>query len=95
MLLKARTPLARCAAKRSLATYIGPDGMKNWSPYDVPASGTPSVSPDETPFLGSNLFVQWMEGIKRYGLQRTLIQCYTMGQIKFGECVGEDVNGNR
>lgn len=69
--------------------------MKNWSAIDVPSQGTPSVRPDETPFLGSNLLLQWMEGIKRYGLQRTIVQCYTMGNIKFGECVGEDVNGNR
>lgn len=69
--------------------------MKCWSPLDVPEAGTPSVTAAEKPFLGSNLVVQWMEGIKRYGLQRTVIQAYTMGNIKFGECVGEDVNGNR
>lgn len=36
-----------------------------------------------------------MEGVKRYGWQRTIVQAYTMGMIKFGTCVGEDVNGNR
>lgn len=39
--------------------------------------------------------MQWMEGVKRYGWQRTIVQAYTMGNIKFGECVGEDANGNR
>eukprot|EP00622_Pseudochattonella_farcimen_P002054 FR736908.1.p1 GENE.FR736908.1~~FR736908.1.p1 ORF type:complete len:204 (+),score=41.28 FR736908.1:41-613(+) len=35
-----------------------------------------------------------MEGIKLYGLQRTFVQSYTLGDIKFGELVGVDVNGN-
>eukprot|EP00614_Pseudopedinella_elastica_P035444 CAMPEP_0172616880 /NCGR_PEP_ID=MMETSP1068-20121228/68525_1 /TAXON_ID=35684 /ORGANISM="Pseudopedinella elastica, Strain CCMP716" /LENGTH=257 /DNA_ID=CAMNT_0013422485 /DNA_START=34 /DNA_END=807 /DNA_ORIENTATION=+ len=95
----AARPVARAAAHPSLrapmGTWIGHDGIKNWAPLDAPTEGTPSVGRDEKPFLGSNLAFQWMEGIKRYGLQRTFVQAYTMGIIKFGECVGEDVNGNR
>ena len=75
--------------------YVGNDGMTNYSLVDVPKEGTPSVTDSDRPFLGSNLIIQWMEGVKRYGFQRTMNQAYTMGQIKFGECVGEDVNGNR
>lgn len=75
--------------------YIGHDGFENWAPIEAPSQGTPSVEATETPFLGSNLILQWMEGVKRYGWQRTIVQAYTMGIIKFGTCVGEDVNGNR
>lgn len=83
------------APRATLATYIGHDGMKNYSLVSPPKEGTPSVLDEDRPFLGSNLFIQWFEGIKRYGFQRTFNQAYTMGQIKFGECIGEDVNGNR
>jgi hypothetical protein len=61
-----------------MATYIGNDGMKNFSAIDQPKEGTPSVPSTETPFLGSNLLLQWAEGIKRYGLQRTIVQAYTV-----------------
>ena len=40
--------------------------------------GTPSVDPSEKPFLGSNLVLQWMEGVKRYGWQRSVVQAFTV-----------------
>ena len=85
----------RVAICRPITSYVGNDGMKNISLVDTPIEGTPSVKDGDKPFLGSNLILQWMEGIKRYGFQRTFNQAYTMGTIKFGECIGEDVNGNR
>jgi NADH:ubiquinone oxidoreductase subunit len=77
------------------ATYYGNDGMKNYTLIEAPSEGTPSVPASESPFLGSNLILQWMEGVKRYGWQRCFVQAYTMGILKFGTCVGEDSNGNR
>lgn len=68
----------RAALNRTMATYIGHDGMTNYSSINVPAEGTPSVKKTETPFLGSNLFMQFYEGFKRYGAQRTFVQAYTV-----------------
>lgn len=87
------SPVQQRAAR--FATYKGLDGMTNYSLINMPEKGTPSVPPEAKPFLGSNLILKWMEGIKFYGLQRTIVQAYTLGDIKFGTCVGEDVNGNR
>jgi NADH:ubiquinone oxidoreductase subunit len=104
MSLRSLLPRANARVARTLATYIGHDGMTNYAPINVPSTGTPSVPVDtkmkfmgyEFPlFIDSNLIIQWWQGVQLYGWQRTIVQAYTMGNIKFGECVGEDVNGNR
>lgn len=50
----------------------------NYSLIDPLEVGTPSVPKTEKPFLGSNLLMQWLEGIKRYGFSRTVVQAYTV-----------------
>uniref|UniRef100_A0A7S2GA95 NADH dehydrogenase [ubiquinone] 1 alpha subcomplex subunit 12 n=2 Tax=Florenciella parvula TaxID=236787 RepID=A0A7S2GA95_9STRA len=81
-------------AVRSMATYRNHDGMNALSLIDR-KKPTPSIPPSEKVFLGSNLITKWMTGVKYYGLQKTIEQAYTLGDIKFGECVGTDVNGNQ
>lgn len=70
------SPVQQRAAR--FATYKGLDGMTNYSLINMPEKGTPSVPPEAKPFLGSNLILKWMEGIKFYGLQRTIVQAYTV-----------------
>lgn len=68
------------SASRATSHYRGNDGMDNFSWIDTPTVGTPSVPVTDTPFLGSNLVLQWMEGVKRYGWQRCIVQAYTVFQ---------------
>jgi hypothetical protein len=85
--LRLLLPRANPRVARTFATYIGHDGMTNYSPINVPTKGTPSVPVDtkmkfmgfEFPlFLESNLIIQWWQGVKLYGWQRTIVQAYTV-----------------
>lgn len=42
----------------------------------------------------ASIFPRWKLAIERYGWRRAFDKCFAMGTVKFGDCVGEDVNGN-
>lgn len=92
MLALRRVP--RVIPGRAFATYIGNDGMTNYSLINW-TGGFPTVGPEKKPFLGSNILLKWLEGFKHYGVAGTFLQAYTLGDVKFGTCVGTDVNGNQ
>lgn len=86
----ARSQARRVACGRGMATYVGHDGMKNYSLIDHPddvAKGKVvkydhtgvqvPYSSDEI-FMGSNLVYKWYLGVKHHGWERTWMQAYTV-----------------
>jgi NADH:ubiquinone oxidoreductase subunit len=44
--------------------------------------------------MAFTIFPRWKLALERYGAKAAFDKCFAMGTVKFGECVGTDVNGN-